>query len=150
MASVPTGGSMATPALIGAGGQVASAAIGSYGGKKAAQAQERSNAAALAYTKQKDAQTRQDALRHEGLWQTQQNQWRNAANQALANWGFQGTLEPISGYGMGSTVAPGGQAIPRGSAQARRPSPYADAVQPQEDDRYANSAWNDWRRYGLE
>lgn len=144
------------PEIITGGAQLGSAAIGSYGGKKAAQAQERSNAAALAYTKQKDALTRQDALRHEALWQTQQNQWRNAANQALANWGFSGTLAPISGYGPQTTPmgSPGMNAMP--DAAVRRPASknaYADLVPGAEgggrDLTNELGDWSDWRRYNL-
>lgn len=139
---------------IEAGGQVAGAAIGSYGGKKAAQAQERSNKAALDYTKQKDAQTRADAMYREGLWQTQYNDWNNQRNALLERYGFGGSFAPLSGYGatpMGSATASRGQAVPR--AAQGRPSPYGDMVPtaPEENaDGYANTAWNDWRRYGLE
>ena len=148
---------MADPitAAIGAGGQVAGAAVGSYGNKKAAQAQERSNAAALAYTKQKDAAAQADALRREGLWQQQQNQWRSAANQALANWGFQGSLSPISGYGQQTPM--GSSQIPQGAVRRPTRSPYADAITPQaaedtpgtRDLRGEVGDWSDWRNYGL-
>ena len=144
---------MATPALIGAGGQVASAAIGSYGGKKAAQAQERSNAAALAYTKQKDAQTQADALRKEALWQQQQNQWRNAANQALANWGFEGTLAPISGYGPATPMGSPGMAAPDAAVRRPQRNAYADLIpgDAREGRDLTNELgdWSDWRRYNL-
>lgn len=141
---------------IEAGGNVAGAAIGSIGGKKAAQAQERSNKAALDYTKQKDTQTRADAMYREGLWQNQYNDWNNQRNALLQRYGFSGSFSPLSGYGqtpMGS--AGGGQAVPRAAAGRPAPSqsPYADMVPvaPEENaDGYTNTAWNDWRRYGLE
>lgn len=140
---------------IGAAATLGGAALASRASNKATSAQMKSNADTLAYTKQKDAQAQADALRREGLWQQQQNQWRTAANQALANWGFQGSLSPISGYGQQTPM--GSAQIPQGAVRRPTRSPYADAIAPQaaedtpgtRDLRGEVGDWSDWRNYGL-
>ena len=145
------------PVVVAAGitaaGALGGAALASRASNKATDAQSQANRESLAYTKQKDARSEADALRREGLWQSQYNNWQNAANQALSNWGFNGQLTPLSGYGM---AAPVRGAMP--AAAVRRPGPgsgsYADLVptDPRERRDLTNEIgdWADWRRYGLE
>lgn len=148
------------PVVVAAGitaaGALAGSALASRATNKATSTQAKANEDTLAYTKEKEAQTRADAMYREGLWQKQYNDWNNQRNALLQRYGFSGSFSPLSGYGqtpMGS--AGGGQAVPRAAAGRPAPSqsPYADMVPvaPEENaDGYTNTAWNDWRRYGLE
>lgn len=151
------------PVVVAAGitaaGALGGAALASRSTNKATSAQQKANEASLAYTREKDAQTRADTMYREGLWQKQYNDWNNARNQLLQRYGFEGSFAPLSGYGtptpMGSGQMPGNQAgaVPR--AGMRRPSPYADLIPERAEDSPGTQEImagdpTDWRRYGLE
>ena len=132
-------------AFIPAAGQVAGAAIGSYGNKQAAKAQERSNAAALDFAKQQQAQRQANYTGADKQYTQRLNDWQQARQALLQRYGVDISLGgPVSG----ATPAPSpGTAVPRtigGIMQAQptgQPQPAAAPADLQ--------SWNDWSRYGL-
>lgn len=145
------------PAAITAGAGLVSSIIGSKASSNATKAQSTANAAALDYTKQKDAQTRADYERAYNEYLNDRANWEQGRAQLFERYGLQA---PSYSRPQIPTAAPGGAPgmVPRNAAY----SPLAiDRVQRaalsgktisdllDTDAQGRKLAWNDWAKYNL-
>jgi hypothetical protein len=114
----PSGGGGMASFIVPAAASLAGAGVGSLGGKAAAKAQERSNAAALEFAKQQDAEKQQRFDAAQKLAEQQYNAWENLRERLLRRLGFDigGAAAGGAGGGIpgmmtatGVPVAAGGQ-----------------------------------------
>ncbi len=140
-------------ALIGGGAQLASGLLGGKGAEKAAKAQERSAAAALAFAREQEAEQKRRYEQGYGQFNQQTADWYAARNALLNRYGVDINL------GSGG-LPPAGQAppsaVPRAAVMSGKH--LGAAVMPYQGKTLGQIAappeepatdWADWSRYNL-
>ena len=87
------------PAAIQAGGQLAGAAVGGKGAKAAAQIQARSNAEALAFTREQDAKGRADWDKAMQAWEANRNALLQRLGVDIPQAAYRAPAAPVKNYG---------------------------------------------------
>ena len=147
------------PAAITAGGSLISSIIGSKASSNATKAQSTANAAALDYTKQKDAQTRADYERAYNEYLADRANWEQGRAELFQRYGLQAPnysapqpmqTSPLSA-GPGGAVPRNAQysplAVDRLQRAALSGSTISDLLD--KDVQGRKLAWNDWAKYNL-